>query len=80
MNVFHVTISWYIESDAKLIPRSFDNDAQILEVLRHRLNGTPCCSTCPTRTPGDYTIVKSYNHDKNPGIYMSIDSIDKQIK
>ncbi len=77
-NTYHITLNWYVESDLKLSPRSKDSDERILDVLRHRLNGTTSCSSCPTRTPNGYTIAKTYN--KNPGdkIYMSVDSIVKE--
>ena len=79
-NVYHVTLHWYVESDVKLTPRSQETDERILDVLRHRINGTPSCSSCPTRTPDNYTIVKSYDTDPDNKIYMSIDRIVQQNK
>ncbi|MEE9189588.1 MAG: hypothetical protein V3U16_02335 [Candidatus Neomarinimicrobiota bacterium] len=79
MNVYQVTLRWYVETPETLTPRSVKKDKNILNILRHRLNGTPSCSTCPTRSPENHTIVKTYNSDNNKPIYMSIERIvDKE--
>ena len=53
---YSITLHWYVETDEDLVPGSQEADERILEIVRHRLNGTASCSTCPTRNPSDYTI------------------------
>ena len=73
---------WYIESDnaidkeLKEISKDEKNE-KILEILRHRSNGSKCCESCPTRNNESHVVLdwKDF-YDKKP-IYMSVENIVK---
>ena len=71
---YSLTLHWYVETDEDLAPGSQEADEKILEILRHRLNGTASCSTCPTRNPDSYTI-RRYDTVGEKPVYMSPDKI-----
>lgn len=68
-----VTLRWYVETNEEFVPGGKEADEKILDVLRHRSNGTPSCSTCPTRNPEGFAILKHHDFMGNRPIYMSVD-------
>lgn len=70
-----VTLRWYVEIDEKLVPGSKRSDEKILEVLRHRINGTVSCSTCPTRNQEGYAILEHHDFMGDKTVYMNQENI-----
>lgn len=66
-----VTLRWYVETDEELVEGSEQADEQILDVLRHRVNGTRSCRTCPTRNPQGYAILRHHEFMGDKPVYMS---------
>ena len=46
---YMVTMRWYVETDEELVAGAADTDEKLLEIVRHRKDGSKSCSTCPTR-------------------------------
>jgi hypothetical protein len=85
MGQYVVTMRWYVESDEQIEEElaSFnleDKNEKILDILRHRENGTECCSICPMNL-NESSIVLDWKdfYGKKP-IYMSVDKIKKSKK
>ena len=71
-----VTMRWYVETDEELVAGAAETDEKLLEIVRHRKDGSKSCSTCPTRNHEGYGIL-DYHYfmgDKNP-VYMSTEQI-----
>ena len=71
-----VTMRWYIETDKSLVAGAAETDEKLLEMVRHRKDGSKSCSTCPTRNHEGYGIL-DYHYfmgDKKP-VYMSTELI-----
>ncbi len=71
-----VTMRWYIETDEELVAGAAETDEKLLEIVRHRKDGTRSCSTCPTRNLEGYGIL-DYHYfmgEKKP-VYMSTELI-----
>ncbi|MFQ6673312.1 MAG: hypothetical protein ACE5GH_00845 [Fidelibacterota bacterium] len=77
MYKYLVTLRWYIESDEELVEGSVETDEKILNILRHRTNGTSSCSTCPTRNPQGYAILRHHDFMGDKPVYMSTESIQE---
>ena len=52
-----VTMRWYVETDEDLVAGSAESDEKLLEMVRHRNDGSKSCSTCPTRNHEGYGIL-----------------------
>ncbi len=59
-----VTMRWYVETDEALVAGAAETDEKLLDIVRHRKDGSKSCSTCPTNFMGD----------KKP-VYMSTEQI-----
>ena len=70
-----VTLRWYVETDEKLVAGSEEADEKILDVLRHRVDNTRSCSTCPTRNPQGYAILEHHDFMGEKSVYMSTERI-----
>ncbi len=73
-----VTMRWYVETDEDMVAGAPETDQKLLELLRHRDDGSTSCSTCPTRNNEGYAIL-NFNYfmgDKKP-VYMSVDKVKK---
>ncbi|MFQ6674877.1 MAG: hypothetical protein ACE5LH_00885 [Fidelibacterota bacterium] len=66
-----VTLRWYVETDEELVEGAEESDAKILDILRHRINGTRSCRTCPTRHPNGYAILRHHDFMGEKPVYMS---------
>lgn len=66
-----VTLRWYVDTDEELMEGSEEGDEKILDILRHRIVGTRSCSTCPTRNPEGYAILRHHDFMGDKKIYMS---------
>jgi len=82
MSRYVVTMRWYVESDEQLEKEMKDlsiddKNEKILDILRHRTNGSASCSSCPTRNNESEVILdwKDF-YDKKP-IYMSVENVEK---
>ena len=82
MGRYVVTMRWYVESDEQLENEIKglgveEKNEKILDIIRHRKNGSSCCETCPTRNNESHIVLdwKDF-YDKKP-IYMSVDNIEK---
>ena len=81
MSQYVVTMRWYVESDEKMENEMKDlniedKNEKILDILRHRENGSICCDSCPTRNNESEVVLEWKDfYDKKP-IYMSVDKID----
>ena len=68
---YMVTMRWYVETDEELVPGAAETDNKILEILRHRKDGSKSCSTCPTRNNEGYSILDYHYFMGNKDPYMS---------
>ena len=71
-----VTMRWYIETDKELVAGAAETDEKLLEMVRHRKDGSKSCSTCPSRNHEGFGIL-DYHYfmgDKKP-VYMSTEQI-----
>jgi len=71
-----VTMRWYVETDEALVAGAAETDKKLLDIVRHRKDGSNSCSTCPTRNQEGYGIL-DYHHfmgDKKP-VYISTEQI-----
>ena len=81
MSQYVVTMRWYVESGKKMEEEMKDltiedKNEKILDILRHRENGSICCDSCPTRNNESEVVLEWKDfYDKKP-IYMSVDKID----
>ena len=71
-----VTLRWYVETDDELVAGADETDNKILNLVRHRTNGTASCSTCPTRNQHGYAILPHHDFMGNKPVYMTT----KQVK
>ena len=72
---YMVTMRWYIETDEELVPGAAETDNKLLEILRHRKDGSKSCSTCPTRNNEGYSILDYHYFMGNKDPYISTDLI-----
>lgn len=75
---YMITMRWYVETDEDLVAGAQESDEKLLELLRHRKDGSSSCSTCPTRNNEGYAIL-NYHYfmgEKKPA-YMSVDKVKK---
>ncbi len=75
---YMITMRWYVETDKDMVAGAPETDQKLLELLRHREDGSTSCSTCPTRNNEGFAIL-NYNYfmgDKKP-VYMSVDKVKK---
>lgn len=75
---YMITMRWYVETDEDLVAGAQESDDKLLELLRHRKDGSSSCSTCPTRNNEGYAIL-NYHYfmgEKKPA-YMSVDKVKK---
>lgn len=70
-----VTLRWYIETDEDLVAGDSESDKTILEILRHRTDGSRSCKTCPTRNQEGYAILPHHDFMGNKPVYMSTERI-----
>jgi hypothetical protein len=71
-----VTMRWYIETDEELVPGARETDDKILNILRHRKDGSRSCPNCPTRNNEGYAILDyHYFMGANKPVYMSTELI-----
>jgi len=70
-----VTLRWYIETDEELVAGDPESDKTILEILRHRTDGSRSCKTCPTRHHQGYAILPHHDFMGNKPVYMSTEGI-----
>lgn len=71
-----VTMRWYIETDEELVPGARETDEKLLEIVRHRVDGTRSCERCPTRNPEGYAVLDyHYFMGANKPVYMSTEKI-----
>lgn len=70
-----VTLRWYVETDEELVAGAAETDNKILEILRHRSNGTASCSTCPTRNQQGYAILPHHDFMGKKPVYMTTEKI-----
>jgi len=72
---YMVTMRWYVETDEELVPGAAETDNKILEILRHRKDGSKSCSTCPTRNNEGYSILDYHYFMGNKDPYISTELI-----
>lgn len=71
-----VTMRWYIETDEELVPGARETDEKLLEIVRHRVDGTRSCKRCPTRNHEGYTVLDyHYFMGAKKPVYMSTERI-----
>ena len=73
---YMITMRWYVETDKDLVAGAQESDDKLLELLRHRADGSSSCSTCPTRNNEGYAIL-NYHYfmgEKKP-VYMSVNKV-----
>jgi len=75
MNRYLITMRWYVETDEELVPGAKETDEKLLDVLRHRENGTPRCNICPTRKNEGYAILKYHDFMGKKPVYISTEKI-----
>ena len=70
-----VTLRWYVETDEVLVAGGDETDNKILDIVRHRTNGTTSCSTCPTRNQQGYAILPHHDFMGEKPVYMTAQQI-----
>ena len=71
-----VTMRWYVETDEDLVAGSAEADEKLLEMVRHRNDGSKSCSTCPTRNHEGYGILDyHYFMGDNKKVYLTSEQI-----
>tara|TARA_Y100000590_G_scaffold399306_2_gene482428 strand:+ start:16369 stop:16626 length:258 start_codon:yes stop_codon:yes gene_type:complete len=70
-----VTLRWYVETDEELVAGAAETDDKILDIVRHRSNGTTSCSTCPTRNQQGYAILPHHDFMGNKPVYITTEKI-----
>ena len=70
-----VTLRWYVETDEELVAGGDETDNKILDIVRHRTNGTTSCSTCPTRNQQGYAILPHHDFMGEKPVYMTAQQI-----
>ena len=70
-----ITFRWYVETDEELVAGAAETDDKILEIVRHRSNGTASCSTCPTRNQQGYAILPHHDFMGKKPVYMTTEDI-----
>ena len=80
MSQYIVTMRWYVESDdlfekESMVLSKKDKKKKIIDILKHRENGTECCSNCPTHK-NESSVVLDWKdfYEKKP-IYMSVNKV-----
>ena len=69
------TLRWYVETDEVLVAGGDETDNKILDIVRHRTNGTTSCSTCPTRNQQGYAILPHHDFMGEKPVYMTAQQI-----
>lgn len=71
-----VTMRWYVETKEELVAGAAETDEKLLEIIRHRKDGSSSCSSCPTRNHEGYGIL-DYHHfmGDNKPVYMTTEQI-----
>ena len=82
MSQYVVTMRWYVESneqfEGELESLNLeDKNKKILDILRHRENGTECCGSCPLNSNESSVVLDWKNFYGKKPIYMSVDKIKK---
>lgn len=72
-----VTLRWYIETDENLVAGSKEADDKILEILRHRIDGSRSCNRCPTRHNQGHAILAHHDFMGDKPVYMSKEKIEE---
>ena len=77
MSQYVVTMRWYIESNEQLEREIknldlVDKNEKILNILRHRENGTKCCEICPIRSSESSVVLDWKDFYNKKPIYMSM--------
>ena len=75
---YMITMRWYVETDEDLVAGSQESDDKLLDLLRHREDGSKSCSNCPTRNNEGHAILNyhCFMGEKKP-VYMSVDKVKK---
>ena len=76
-NRYLVTLRWYVETDEELVAGSQESDDKILDILRHRVDGTRSCDRCPTRHQEGYAILNHHDFMGDKPVYMSTERIEE---
>jgi hypothetical protein len=76
MYKYLITLRWYIETDEDLVAGAKETDEKLLEILRHRVDGSRSCNRCPTRHQEGYGILNyHYFMGANKPVYISTEKI-----
>ena len=70
-----VTLRWYVETDEELVAGGDETNNKILDIVRHRTNGTTSCSTCPTRNQQGSAILPHHDFMGEKPVYMTTQQI-----
>lgn len=73
-----VTLRWYVETDEELVAGAQEADEKILDILRHRIDGSSSCETCPTRHNEGSSILSHYDFMGNKPVYISKERIKEK--
>ena len=70
------TMRWYVETDEALGAGAAETDEKLLDIVRHRKDGSNSCGSCPTRNQEGYGIL-DYHHfmGDNKPVYMTTEQI-----
>jgi len=72
-----VTLRWYVETDEELVVGSHEADEKILDILRHRIDGSRACKRCPTRHNKGYAVLEHHDFMGDKPVYMSTDKVEE---
>ena len=81
MSQYVVTMRWYVESDDLFEKETEElntkeKNKKIINILKHRENGTKCCQNCPTHKSESSVVLDWKDFYEKKPIYMSIDKLN----
>ncbi len=77
-NRYMITMRWYVETDEELVSGSQKANKKIQEILQHKKDGRPACTSCPTRNHEGVGILDYHYFMGDKPVYMSVDKINQQ--
>lgn len=69
MKKYLITLRWFVESNEDV------TDDKVLEILQHKIDGRPACSSCPTRNAHGYAVLDHQDFMPRKPVYISSEEI-----
>ena len=80
MSQYLVTMRWYVETDEAFEAETAgltleEKENKILDLVRHRSDGSPSCKTCPTQFNENFVVLDWHDYFEKKNIYISTKKI-----